>query len=120
MNRTNRASDTIDRVDKNMDFYNGLIDDQNRQIINEIHWLQDNYDNSQALRAYFLRILADKGIGNKYLYLECINRYGIEELQRIADYRANQLHIWYCNNERWKVDNSGLKPIAELLRMMGR
>ena len=38
MNRTNRASDTIDRVDKNMDFYNGLIDDQNRQIINEIQW----------------------------------------------------------------------------------
>ena len=65
-------------------------------------------------------MLADKNISNKHLYVDHINRHGIEGLQRMADYRANQLHRYYCNNEQWKVDNTGLKPIAELLRMMGR
>ena len=51
----NKPSEMFDLLDKSAECYNFFIDMNNQRISQEINWLNDNYGNIYALRAYFPR-----------------------------------------------------------------
>ena len=53
----NKPSDRLESFDHNMEAYNFAIDIQKQRIQAELKWLDDNYDNIDALKYYFLSIM---------------------------------------------------------------
>ena len=114
----NRPSDVFDLLDKSADFYNFFIDIDNMRISQEINWLNDNYTNITALRAYFLRFANPQYFAGYLNYFNYLNSLSDADIQSSAQNRANVLYAHLRYNENSKVENKPLKIIAEELKKM--
>lgn len=114
----NKPSDAVDFMDKVLDIHDYMIDAQNRRCQMEIKWLNDNYNNSEALRGYFLSMYDVGNMALKYQYFYQLRGYTLEKLQEMATFRASLLSGQYYANELKKGDHSALKPISEILKLM--
>lgn len=50
---------------------------------------------------------------------ELLKRYSFEHLRKMAEYRINLLYSRIETNKSHKIDNSALKPIEEIMRLLG-
>lgn len=112
----NRPSDMFDLLDKSAEFYNFFIDMDNQCIQQEINWLNDNYENIYALRAYFLRFANPRYFVGYMNYLNYLNSLSDSDIQSAAENRANVLYAQMRYNEQRKIENKPLKMIAEELK----
>lgn len=115
----NKPSDIADFLDRAFDIRDYMIDAQNQSIQNEIKWLNDNYDNIEALRAHFTKMYGVVNLPSRDQILNQLNDYSMERLHVMAKYRANFLYKQYYANEKRKGDHFALKPISEILKLMG-
>lgn len=116
-----KLSDRLDRVDKAVDLYNAALEADNEQLRNEILWLRNHFGDVELLRTRFLE-LYKASISNalaRVLYYEQIKEYSVEHLQKMAEYRANVLFMRMQTNKARRIDNSMIKPIAEIVRLLG-
>ena len=112
----NRPSDMFDLLDKSAEFYNFFIDMDNQRIQQEINWLNDNYENIYALRAYFLRFANPRYFVGYMNCLNYLNSLSDNDIQSAAENRANVLYAHMRYNEQLKIENKPLKVIAEELK----
>ena len=112
----NRPSDMFDLLDKSAEFYNFFIDMDNQRIQQEINWINDNYENIYALRAYFLRFANPRYFVGYMNYLNYLNSLADNDILSAAENRANVLYAHMKYNEQHKIENKPLKVIAEELK----
>ncbi len=106
----------FDLLDKCAVCYNFFIDMDNQRISQEIIWLNDNYGNIYALRAYFLRFADPRYFMGYMNHLNYLNSLSGDEIQLAAQNRANVLYAHMKYNEQRKIENKPLKVIAEELK----
>ena len=116
----NKPSDFFDYMDNTIDAYNHLIDIQNHNLQKRIKWLEDNYNNVKKLRIYFLDLYNTGNVEKNYWYADYLNSCNIVQLQEMVNMHANLLYSQFCINQERKINNSPLKPISEILKIMGR
>lgn len=112
----NKPSDMFDLLDKGAKCYNFFIDMNNQRISQEINWINDNYRNIYALRAYFLRFVNPRYFVDYINYLNYLNSLSDAEIQLVAQNRANVLYTHMKYNEQCKIENKPLEVIAEELK----
>ena len=112
----NRPSDMFDLLDKSAEFYNFFIEMDNQRITQEINWLYDNYENTYALRAYFLRFANPRYFVGYMQYLNYLNSLSDADIKSAAENRANVLYAHIKYNTQHKIENKPLKVIAKELK----
>lgn len=112
----NKPSEMFDFLDKGAEFYNYYIDMDNQRIQQEINWLNDNYENIYALRAYFLRFANPRYFVGYMNYLNYLNSLADNDIQSAAENRVNALYAHMQCNVQNKIENKPLKIIAKELK----
>ncbi len=106
----NKPSDRLDFLEKILDLRNQGIENQKRDIVNEINWLEENAENSQALQTYFAKLYQPE------IVLQLNNR----QLQELLQIRANDLYSYLQRLGNQKTNNLPLKVIVQELKYFGK
>ena len=113
-------SDIIDAFNKTSDFKNLVIDLQKCKIINEIDWLYRNYDDIDAISAYWLNLADFNNTAANLSYRQQFRTYSVEKIHNLVELRANFLYSQLTNLDNCKIDNKPLKVIVEELKALGQ
>ncbi len=106
----NNMSDRLDFFDKSMDLYNYYIENQKRNIVNDIRWIEKNAENPDELRLFF----------SKFFQMEYLQQLSDEDLQQMALIQGNYLFSQLQGLENKKVNNNPLKMIVQELKIFGK
>lgn len=115
----NKPSDFLDAFDKSVDIVNLLIDSRRQEIIDEILWLDQNYENIDALRWYILKHVDFKNKIANIDYAQKVLEYSDTKMQRLAELWANSLYAELRNVQSGKIENKPLKIIVQELKSRG-
>ncbi len=106
----NKPSDRLDFLEKILDLRNQEIENHKRNIVNEINWLEENAENSQALQTYFAKLYRP----------EIVLRLNNKQLQELLQIRANDLYSYLQRLGNQKTNNLPLKVIVQELKYFGK
>lgn len=109
-------SNILNNTDKVSDLNNFFIDFQKRKIINEINWLYQNYDDMNAISAYWLNLANFNNTAANLLYRQQFRSYSVEKMHHLVELRANFLYGQLKNLDNYKIDNKPLKVIIQELK----
>ena len=115
-----KPSKVIEAIDKYAEIKNCYIDMQNSRIKGEVKFLYDNYKNISVLRQYFLRLYDIGNYITTVKYVQYLSHLSDEEIQHMAEYRANYLYCQLLNNTNNKINNMPLKKIEEILKLLNK
>ncbi len=115
-----KPSDFLDAFDKTVDIINLWTDFRRQEIIDEILWLDQNYENIDALRGYILNRVDFKNKLANIDYARKVLEYSDAKIQQLAELRANFLHAELRNFQSEKIENKPLKIIVHELKAQGR
>ena len=113
----NNLSDGMDFIDKGIEVHNFFMEMEKQRIINEIQWINLNFNNISNLRNYFLSLAKFNNNFQVAQYANQLNLYSADKIQNMALYRANFLYssLQRCDNN--KIDNKPLKWIVQTLKL---
>ena len=115
-----KPSDFLDAFDKTADIINIWTDFRRQGIIDEILWLDQNYENIDALRGYILKHVDFKNKIANEDYARKVLGYSDTKIQQFAEFWANCLYAELRNVQSGKIDNKPLKIIVHELKARGR
>ena len=104
-----KPSDALDFTDKVVEMHNYYIEEQKQKIIAEIKWLQDNEEDTGALRSYLTTRY------NPYLVLNLDDN----DLHQLAEIHGNTLNTQLFQLCRQQTDTKPLKIIVQELKLLG-
>lgn len=113
-----KPSDVVEAIDTVAELNNLFIDLHQQNIINEIEWLDKNYDNIEAISAYWLNLANFNNVVANISYAEQFRSYSIEKKQYLIELRANLLYCQLKNLDIHKINNKPLKVIAKELKAL--
>ena len=115
-----KPSEFLDAFDKTIDIANLQADVSGQRIIDDILWLDQNYENIDALRGYILnRVDFKNKIANED-YARKVLGYSDTKIQRLAELWANRLYAELRHVQSGKIKNKPLKIIVHELKVQGR
>lgn len=106
----NKPSDRLDFVDKIMNLRNFYLENQKRNISNEIIWLDEHYEDIQSLRQYL----------SSFLRMERVVRLSDKAVQDLAEIRVNYLFSQFQGLDHQEVETKPLKIIVQELKCLGQ
>ncbi len=106
----NKPSDRLDFLEKILDLRNQEIENHKRNIVDEINWLEENAENSQALQTYFAKLYRP----------EIVLQLNNKQLQELLQIRANDLYSYLQRLGNQKTNNLPLKVIVQELKYFGK
>ena len=112
----NKPSDVLDAFDKALDVRNLWIDMQKQYIINEILWIDANYENTNSLRKHLLKCAGFNNRDANISYAKQLCSYSDKQIQEMVETRANVLYYGILRMESNKIDSKPLKLIVQELR----
>ena len=115
-----KPSDFLDALDKTADIINLLTDFRSQEIIDEILWLDQNYENIDALRGYILNHVDFKNKIANEDYARKVLGYSDMKIQQLAELWANRLYAELRNVQSGKIKNKPLKIIVHELKERGK
>lgn len=115
-----RPSEFLDKFDKAFDLVNLWVDTRKQNIIDEIFWIEQNYENINSLRRYILKCAGFKDEKMNELYSRQLLAYPDAKVQSLAEVRANFLYRQLQNMQNIKIENKPLKIIVCELKLQGR
>lgn len=115
-----KPSDFLDAFDKTADIINIWTDFRRQGIIDEILWLDQNYENIDALRGYILKHVDFKNKIANEDYARKVLGYSDTKIQQLAELWANRLYAELRNVQSGKIENKPLKIIVHELKAQGR
>ena len=116
----NKPSDVLDTLDKAADIGNFWLDIRRQILIDEIQWIDANYENTASLRKYLLECAGFDNVVANISYAKRLNSYSDKQIQKIVAARANVLYQRILRIENNKVDNKPLKLIVQELKLSNR
>lgn len=116
----NKPSDRLESFEHNMEAYNFAIDIQKQRIQAELKWLDDNYDNIDALKYYFLSIMNFNNQLQYAQYAARLNACSSQQIQGMVDQRASLLYYNLQVLDSKKFENKPLKAIIQMLKTQNR
>lgn len=114
----NKTSDFFDAMDKATDLRNIIVDMQKQKLIDEITWLYQNYDNIDALCAYWLNCANFNNIAANLSYAQQFKSYSVEKIHSLIELRANFLYGQLQGLDYSKIDTKPLKLIIHELKAL--
>ena len=115
-----KPSDFLDAFDKTADIINLWTYFRRQEIIDDILWLDQNYENIDALRGYILKRVDFKNKIANEDYARKVLGYSDIKIQRLAELWANRLYAELLNVQNGRIENKPLKIIAHELKAQGR
>ena len=115
-----KPSDFLDALDKTIDIANLRADVSGQRIIDDILWLDQNYENIDALRGYILNRVDFKNEIANMDYARKVLGYSDTKIQRLAELWANRLYAELRNVQSGKIENKPLKIIVHELKARGK
>lgn len=115
-----KPSDFLDAWDKTFDIANLWNDSCRQNIINEILWLDQNFENIDALRGHILSCVNFKDPKVNEQYARQVLDYTDKRVQDMAELRAKFLYAQLQNIQKGKIENMPLKIIVRELKLQGR
>lgn len=115
-----KPSDFFDALDKTADIINLWTDFRRQKIIGEILWLDQNYENIDALRGYILNRIDFKNKMANEDYARKVLGYSDMKIQRLAELWANRLYAELRNVQSGRIENKPLKIIVRELKLQGK
>ena len=114
-----KQSDFLDAVDRVCDIKNFRADICSRDIIDEILWIDQNFENIDALRKHILKCANFKCKKANEQYAREVLDYPDKRVQDVAELRAMFLYLQLRNIQSGKIDNRPLKIIVQELKLWG-
>lgn len=112
----NKPSNFFDALDKTLEIRNWTIDVQVQNLIDEILWIDANYDNIDALRNYLLKCANFNNAVANVEYAHQLNSYTDSYIQNLVEERANILYGRILTTKNSKLDNKPIKLIVQELK----
>lgn len=115
-----KPSDFLDAFDKTFDIANFWADFRKKKIIDEILWIDQNFENIDTLRRHILSLVAFNDQKANESYARKVLGYSDTRVQDIAELRAKFLYAEFRNVQNGKIENIPLKIIIQELKARGR
>lgn len=116
----NKSSDLFDALDKTLEVCNFAIDVQVRKLIDEILWIDTNYENIDVLRNYLLKCANFNNTVANIEYANQLRLYPDSRVQDLAEERANSLYKSVLTTKNSKIENKPIKLIVQELKAFNK
>ncbi len=107
----------LDALDKTFDIANLC---RKQKIIDEILWINQNFENIDVLRGHILSCVDFKNQRVNEAYARKVLGYSSAKVKSIVELRANFLYAEFRNVQNEKIENKPLKIIVQELKLQGR